>query len=119
MVLYPRSMQYLSGKLRTLAETFTSIVFDIPLNNRAYESELELTISKIEEYESLITISKLDKQTFLSALTEPYSSECSLTRIEYLKAFTIKEKTIYQQLSLLNEFSNFVQGFAYVATEQC
>jgi vacuolar-type H+-ATPase subunit I/STV1 len=55
----------------------------------------------------------------MAQLVEPYGSDCTLTRIEYLKAFTVKEKTIYQQLSLLNEFSNFVQGFAYIATEQC
>lgn len=34
MILYPKSMRYLGAKLRTLAETFSSLVFEIPLNNR-------------------------------------------------------------------------------------
>lgn len=47
MILYPKSMRYLGAKLRTLAETFSSLVFEIPLNNREYELEVEATAQKI------------------------------------------------------------------------
>jgi hypothetical protein len=54
----------------------------------------------------------------MNQLVTSYTESCSLSKVEYLKAFSIKEKIIYQQLNRLNEFSNFVQGYAYIAASQ-
>jgi len=90
MILYPKSMRYLGGKLRTLIETFSPFVFELPLNSREYDIEMEATAKKIEEYSSLLSINTLERKSFMVELVEPYSKDCRLTRLEYLKAFTVK-----------------------------
>ncbi len=55
-----------------------------------------------------------EREEFLNKLVGQALPDFSLTKIEYLKVFMLKEREIYHQLNQMDLFNNFIQGRIYI-----
>lgn len=114
-VLFPsRDLLYLENKISRLIENYSTEVFDLPQSLEQLNREVQHLSKVTTDYRAIMQLNKDEREGFLNKLVGQALPDHSLTKIEYLKVFMLKEREIYHQLNQMDLFNNFVQGRIYI-----
>lgn len=89
-------------------------MFDLPQSGEELHREMQHLQKVTGDYRAILQLNRDEREEFLNKLVGQALPDFSLTKIEYLKVFMLKEREIYHQLNQMDLFNNFIQGRIYI-----